>query len=259
MAPQGNRRATVVAAVGFGVAELRPDPARAEAWTLFVDGVPQSYVDLADPTHVEFDYLNRLALVLRLCAPARVPLRILHLGGGGLTLARLVSATRPGSAQTVVERDRELVALVSRVLPPPAGVEIVVGDAREQVELAGDGRYDVIVADVFEGAWMPDSVATTGFADAARRALRPGGLLAVNLTDLPPLSHTRIQVATLRSVFADVCVLADPAGVRGRKAGNAVLVAGDTLGDLPARAGALRGPALNQFSNGAKARLDEPG
>jgi len=249
----------VVATVGFGVAELRPDPARAEAWTLLVDGVPQSYVDLADPTHVEFDYLNRLALVLRLCAPARVPLRVLHLGGGGLTLARLVSATRPGSAQTVVERDRELLTLVRRALPPPDDVEIVVGDAREQVELANDAGYDVIVADVFEGAWMPAGVATTGFASAARRALRPGGLLAMNLTDLPPLSHTRIQVATLRSVFADVCVLADPAVLRGRKAGNSVLVAGDALDDLPARAGALHGPALNQFSSSAKARLDEPG
>jgi spermidine synthase len=258
MAPQGNRRATVVARVGFGVAELRPDPARAQAWTLLIDGVPQSYVDLADPARVGFDYLHRLALVLRLCAPAGVPLRVLHLGGGGLTLARLVSATRPGSAQTVVERDGELVTLVSRLLPAPAGAEIVVGDARAQVARAGGAGYDVIVADVFEGAWMPDSVATTGFAGAARLALRPGGLLAMNLTDLPPLSHTRIQVATLRSVFADVCVLADPAVLRGRKAGNAVLVAGDDLADLPARAGALRGRELNQFSSGAKARLDEP-
>jgi hypothetical protein len=258
MAPHGNRRATVAATVGFGVAELRPDPARDQAWTLLVDGVPQSYVDLADPTRVGFDYLERLALVLRLCAAPGVPLRILHLGGGGLTLARLVSATRPGSVQTVVERDRELITLVSRVLPPPGGVEIVVGDARERIHLLDGAGYDVIVADVFEGARMPDSVATTGFAEAAGRALRPGGLLAMNLTDLPPLSYTRIQVATLRSAFADVCVLADPAVLRGRKAGNAVLVAGDALADLPARAGALHGPELNQFSSGAKARLDEP-
>jgi hypothetical protein len=59
-------------------------------------------------------------------------------------------------------------------------------------------------------------------------------------------------------VFADVCVLADPAFLRGRKAGNAVLVAGADLGDLPARAGALRDAELNAFSSGTKARLDEP-
>ena len=254
MATHGNPRATVTASVGYGMAVLHPDPAHPRAWTLLVDGVPQSYVDLADPAHLEFDYLNRLALVLRLCAPPRVPRRVLHLGGGALSLPRLVAATRPGSAQTVVERDGELVALVSRELPPPPGVRIVIGDAREQVERAAPGAYDVIVADVFEGAWMPDSVATTGFAAAARRA---GALLAMNLTDVPPLARTRIQVATLRSVFADVCVLAEPAVLRGRKAGNAVLVAGDRLADLPARAGALRGSELSRFSGGAKARLDD--
>jgi spermidine synthase len=68
--------------------------------------------------------------VLRSAAPAGVPLRVLHLGGGALTLPRWVAATRPGSAQTVVERDGLPLALVSRSLPWPAAVEVVVGDAR---------------------------------------------------------------------------------------------------------------------------------
>jgi hypothetical protein len=259
MAPHGNRRATVVATVGFGVAELRPDPRHPQAWTLLVDGVPQSYVDLADPTRLEFPYLVRLGSLVRLCAPPRVPLTVLHLGGGGLALARLIDHLRPGSAQRVIDRDGPLLDLVARVLPPPAAVELVVGDAREQLERQDEARYDLVVADVFAGAWMPDSVATSGFAAAARRALRPGGLLAMNLTDVPPQSRTRVQVATLRSVFADVCLLADPHVVRGRKAGNAVLAAGDDLGDLPARSGAVRGAALNAFSRAARARLDEPG
>jgi hypothetical protein len=258
MAPHGNRRATVAAAVEFGTAVLRPDPARPQAWTLLVDGVPQSYVDLADPARLGFGYQDRLATVLRLCAPARAPLAVLHLGGGAMALPRLVEHLRPGSAQRVVERDGELVTLIRRLLPPPAAVEVVIGDAREQVERAGPGRYDVIVADVFAGAAMPATVAGTGFAAAARRALRPGGLLAMNVTDVPPLSWTRIRVATLRAVFADVCLLADPAFRRGRRAGNAVLVAGDALGSLPQRAAALHGPALTAFTGGAQARLDEP-
>jgi hypothetical protein len=112
--------------------------------------------------------------------------------------------------------------------------------------------------DVFDRAAMPGSVTTTGFAAAAHRALRPGGLLAMNVTDVPPLSWTRIRVATLRAVFADVCLLADAAVRRGRRAGNAVLVAGDALGDLPGRLAALHGHALAEFAGGAKARLDEP-
>ena len=261
MAPHGYRRATVVAAVGSGLAELRPDPAHEQGWTLFVDEVPQSYVDLADPGHVKYDYLARLALVVRLWSAPLVPLKVLHLGGGAMTMARLIASTHPGSAQTVVDRDRELVELISQVLPAPAGVEGEVGDARAWLEEHGHQDqdrqgYDVIIADVFVGAQMPDSVATSGFAAAAHRALRPGGLLAMNVTDVPPLSHTRIQVATLQSVFADVAVLADPAVLRGRKAGNAVLVAADTLSDLPVRARALHGPELNTFRAGTRARLD---
>ncbi len=259
MAPHGNRSATVVATVRSGVAELRPDPARGRAWTLLVNGVPQSYVDLADPGRLGFDYLHRLATVLRLCAPPRVPLEVLHLGGGGLSLPRFLDHLRPGSAQRVVEHDGELAALVSQVLPAPAPVEVVVGDARAELERQEPRRYDVIVADVFDGAAMPRSVTTTGFAAAARRALRPGGLLAMNVTDVPPLSWTRIRVATLRAVFGDVCLLAGPAVLRGRKAGNAVLVAGDALGDLPRRAAALHGAGLAEFAAGARACLDAPG
>jgi hypothetical protein len=258
MAPHRNRSATVVEPVASGVAELRPDPAHPRAWTLLVNGVPQSYVDLADPGHLEFDYLHRLATVLRLCAPARVPLPVLHLGGGGLALPRFLDHLRPGSAQRVVECDGALAALVARVLPPPAAVEVVVGDARAELERAEPGRYAVVVADVFDGAAMPANVTTTGFAAAARRALRPGGLLAMNVTDVPPLSWTRIRVATLRAVFGDVCLLADPALLRGRRAGNAVLVAGDRLGDLPRRAAALHGARLTEFTAGAKARHREP-
>ena len=81
----------------------------------------------------------------------------------------------------------------------------------------------------------------------------------MNVTDLPPMARTRVQVATLRSTFADVCLLAEPAVVRARKAGHAVLVAGADLGDLPAGAGAVGGAALDAFSKGARARLDAPG
>jgi hypothetical protein len=271
MATHGNRRATVVATVAFGVAELRPDPVRPAGWELLVGGVAQSYVDLADPTHLAFEYVRRIATVLRSVRPPGVPMKVLHLGGGGLTLPRFVAATRPGSAQKVVERDGDLLTMVSRTLPPPADVRVVVGDAREVLDREEPAAYDVIVSDVFDGAAMPGSVAGTGFAAAAARALRPGGLLTMNLTDLPPLAGTRIRAATLRTAFADVGLLAAGAMLRGRKAGNMVLVAGLSAGDLPAdRLAAaaardaepgrlLHGRELDDFIGGAKPRLDGPG
>jgi hypothetical protein len=270
MAPHGNRRATVVTRTMFGTATLRPDPARARGWELLVDGVPQSYVDLGHPTHLEFEYVRRLASVLRWAAPVGVPIAVLHLGGGGLTLPRLVSATRPGSAQKVVERDGELADLVLRLLPTAEPVEIEVGDARPVLQAEAPGRYDVIIADVFDGARMPAGVAAVGFAHAAARALRPGGLLAMNLTDVPPLAYARVQVATLAEAFGDVGLIAGGTMFRGRRAGNVVLAAGRAPGDLPVRALALdaardpvpgrviHGAELTTFVAGSRARLDEP-
>jgi hypothetical protein len=271
MAPDGNRRATLVATVAFGVAELRPDPRRAQGWELLIGGVSQSYVDLADPLYLPFEYARRICSVLRVARPAGVPMEVLHLGGGALTLPRFVAATRPGSPQQVVERDGDLLGLVSRMLPPPAGVQLVLGDARAVLDRQDPSRYDVIVADVFDGAAMPRSVAGTGFAAAAARALRPGGLLVMNLTDLPPLAYSRIQAATLLTAFGEVALIAGKAMLRGRRAGNIVLVAGHSAGTiavdrLTAAAGhdpepgrVLHGAALDDFIAGAKARLDGPG
>jgi spermidine synthase len=270
MATGGNRRATVVRRTAFGVVTLRPDPAREQGWELIVDGVSQSYVDLADPGFLDFEYMRRLGSVVRLSAAAGVPVKVLHLGGGGLTLARLVSATRPGSWQRVVERDRELAALVLEMLPPASPVEIVVGDARAELEDQDPDGYDVIVADVFDGARMPASVASVGFARAAHRALRPDGVLAMNLTDLPPLAYSRVQVATLAEAFADVALIAGGGMFRGRRAGNVILVATSEKDHLPVRALALdaardpvpgrviSGADLREFVAGARARLDEP-
>src|SRR5215813_730597 len=73
--------------------ELLADPERPRAWTLLVGGTPQSYVDLDDPLYLDFEYVQRLGHLLDLAAPDSAPLRVLHLGGGALSLARYVAAT----------------------------------------------------------------------------------------------------------------------------------------------------------------------
>ena len=45
------------------------------------------------------------------------------------------------------------------------------------------------------------------------------------------LGHARAQAATVRSVFPEACVIADPAVLRGRRFGNLVLAA--SRGGLP--------------------------
>ena len=106
------RRGVIRAEVGRRPAELVADPYRPSAWTLLIDDTAQSHVDLADPTHLEFEYVRRTGHLLDALAPRLAPLRVLHLGGGAWTLPRYVAATRPGSVQRVVELDGALVELV---------------------------------------------------------------------------------------------------------------------------------------------------
>ncbi|MFC9312884.1 spermidine synthase [Streptomyces nigra] len=260
---RGATAASVAETVDGGLAELIPDPDRARAWTLLLDGAPQSHVDLDDPAFLSFEYQRRLGHVIDLVAPPGRPVRAVHLGGGALTLARYVAATRPRSTQQVVERDAPLVELVRRELPLDRNARIRVRstDAREGLAKVPDGWADLVVADVFSGARTPAHLTSTEFLDEVRRALAPGGWYAANLADGPPLTHLRGQIATAAARFAELALVADPTVLRGRRFGNAVLVAADEplpIPELTRRAASdphpgrvEHGRALRDFTGGA--------
>ena len=86
-----------------GVAELLADADRPGGWLLLLDRIRQSYVDLDDPSYLDFEYVQAFADVLDALPPG--PLAVTHVGGGGCTMARYVAATRPGSPQIVLEPD----------------------------------------------------------------------------------------------------------------------------------------------------------
>ncbi|MET3428904.1 SAM-dependent methyltransferase [Actinoplanes tereljensis] len=227
---QRRRSDRIVETVASGIAELIPDADRPESFTLLLDGAPQSHVDLTDPTHLEFEYIRRMAAAIDLIAPAGQPLRALHLGGGALTLPRYLATTRPGSPQRVVEIDGPLVEMVRRELPLPAkaSIRVRVGDAREAVEGMREAGYDLVVLDVFAGARTPAHLASVDFIRQAARVLAPGGRLIANVADGPPLRYARAQVATIRAVLPEACLVADAAVLRGRRFGNLVVLAGRT-------------------------------
>ncbi|MEU9385580.1 fused MFS/spermidine synthase [Streptomyces sp. NPDC048279] len=258
----------VVETVDGGLAELIPDPERGRAWTLLIDGAPQSHVDLDDPAYLSFEYQRRLGHVIDLVAPPGRPVQVLHLGGGAFTLARYVAATRPRSTQQIVERDAALVQLVRRELPldPSARIRVRSADARDGLGKVPEGWADLVIADVFSGARTPAHLTSTEFLDEVRRALRPGGTYAANLADGPPLAHLKGQIATAGARFAEIAVVADAGVWRGKRFGNAVLVSADVplpVGELTRRCasdshpGRLEhGRALRDFTGGAVAVSD---
>ncbi len=249
--------------VDGGTAELLRDADRPSGVELSVDGVPQSYVDTDDPTHLDYAYVRWLGDLVDLAPPG--PLTALHLGGGACTLPRYVAATRPGSTQLVVEADARLVEVVRAELGT-AGFKLRVGDARAEVARLAEASCDLVVGDVFSAARIPPHVTTVEHVRAVARLLRPGGAYALNVGDGGALGFTRATVATLHDVFAHVVLLADPGVLRGRRFGNLVLAGSDAplpLDGLRRRAAraagtarVVSGDALHDLTGGARVITD---
>jgi spermidine synthase len=206
--------------------ELLHDATRETGRWLMVDGSEQSYVDLADPLHLEFEYVQMMAYVLQVVYGGNAPLVALHLGGGLCTVPRWLAATHPGSEQRVVEHSRDI-ARLARSLGPADGVRIVVGDAFAKLVKTRAASVDLIVCDVYDGPETVTEAFTVPNLMLARRVLRPAGLYLCNLSDATPFALSQVAAAGLREIFSTVVLLAEPAVLRGRRSGNLVLAATD--------------------------------
>jgi len=231
------------------------DRTRPRAYTLRVGGTDQSYVDLDDPTRLEFDYIQRLADVVDCAADAGVRVRILHLGGAGLTLPRYVCATRPHSAQVVFEPDAALTEFVREhlPLPPRSGIKVRATDGRAGVGELRDGYAELLVVDAFVGARVPADLTTLEFFGQAQRVLTDGGLILVNVTDRGPFDYGRRVLAGLSATFPYAAFCAEPATLKGRRFGNLILLGSAAplpLARLAERAG--RSPFPYRVLHGAR-------
>jgi len=254
---------------GSDGALLVPDLAYPRAFTLRVGRTDQSYVDLDDPLRLEFDYMQRLVDVLDNVAEPGQPLRVVHVGGAAMTLPRYVAATRPTSAQIVLEPDTELTAFVRRHLPLPtrSGIKVRGNDGRSGIAELPDGYADVVIIDAFIGARVPAELTTAEFLADARRTLGDHGFLIINLTDRGPLGYARRVLAGVRLTFPHVLLCTEPSTLKGRRFGNVIIVGGATplpYAGIAERAGkppfpyrALHGARLNQLLSGAIPFSDE--
>jgi spermidine synthase len=211
--------------VTFGEVELLRDLDRPDGWMLSVGGVPQSYVDLSDPSYLEFSYVQLMATVVD-CLPDG-PLDAVHVGGGACTFPRYVAASRPGSRHIVVEPDEKLVQLVRDQLRlksvPRLKVRIL--DGRTAATGLADDSADLFVLDAFSGATMPVELATAEYMAEISRILRPAGTLVINVADGSGLTFAKRVVATVAGVFRHVALLGEPGILRGRRFGNLVIAA----------------------------------
>ena len=229
-------------ATSFASARLE---ARDQGILLYLDETESSFIDLADPAYLDFEYHQHMDAAVKVLLGEDIPLNAAHLGGAACALARAWDATHPGSAQLAVEIDAKLAAYVRQWFDLPRSPRLRI----------------VVVRDIFSGGTVPDSVCTPEFMRSCMNALKSEGLFLINAASAPT-SQVQAQFAALAQI-SDFLVISDAAVARGKRRGNLVLVArktGFSAEDFDRLSRALRKlplPAqLYRHSNGALSRYN---
>ncbi|KWR71125.1 spermidine synthase [Arthrobacter sp. W1] len=256
--------------IDTGTAVIEADPYGANRYILKVNGVPSSHVDLDDPTYLDFEYMRWMEPIFTIGFPAGQfdgrarKLRVLHLGGGGCSMARWVAASYENARQVVVELDAKLAELVRVNFEVPRAplVRLRVGDAAQVLPTLSDASRDVIIRDVFAGSTTPRELTTASYAREAQRVLDAGGVYIMNCGDTADLAGAKAEAATLLEVFEHVAMVADPPMLKGRRYGNIVFLASDeplklgpaferSLRTAPLPAQLVAGESVRRFATGA--------
>jgi len=212
-------------ATSFATARLE---ARDQGILLYLDETESSFIDLADPAYLDFEYHQHMDAAVKVLLGEDLPLNAAHLGGAACALARAWDTTHPGSAQLAVEIDAKLAAYVRQWfdLPRSPRLRIRIDDAVVAAPSLKAQFWDVVVRDIFSGGTVPDSVCTPEFMRSCMNALKSEGLFLINAASAPT-SQVQAQFAALAQI-SDFLVISDAAVARGKRRGNLVLVARKT-------------------------------
>ncbi len=140
----------------------------------------QSAMRIDDPYALEFAYTRKMMAFL-LFAPN--PDHVLMVGLGGGSLAKFCHRHLPNAHLTVVEVNPDVIALRGEFnVPDDKRLVIVQADAAEYLPTA-EGDTDVLLLDGFDAEGIAPSFLNRDFYQAARRRLRPGGVLVANFAE----------------------------------------------------------------------------
>jgi hypothetical protein len=196
------------------------DPLRPSGRLLRQSGMDASYIDLADPSHLEFDYMRWMRIVLRAAASRR----ILHIGGGACALARALAAEQPSGRQEVCEIDADVLAIAREHFGLRRTPGLRVRHVEGRAFLAGQPRsaWDAVAIDAFVAATVPRQLITL---EAATELARVAPLALINVLDNRAAREVHAVAAGLARRYPRVWAL-------GARAGNTIVVGSARALDL---------------------------
>lgn len=193
----------------------------------------QSRMQLDDPDALDLEY-TRTMMGFLLFVPEPRQIGMVGLGGG--SLAKFCHRHLAQASVRVVEINPHVIALRDNFFVPPDDQRLSVqhGDGARFVRHA-DAAFDVLMIDGFDWSGMPDDIATQRFYDDCHTALRPGGMLVVNLH----LADKRYELVVdrMRRSFDDELFVVDDSDCS-----NSIVFASQDTGISAYRPGLVRPP-----------------
>jgi SAM-dependent methyltransferase len=144
------------------------------------DELVWSRAGLSDPSESGWPYVELFHLA---AARAKERTRALFIGCGGAVAVRQFARTYPGIQCDVVESEPAVVELAREFFALDAipRLTVHVADGAEFVQRAAPERWDIIVVDAYDASSMSTALSSRNFFASLRRALRPGGAVALNV------------------------------------------------------------------------------
>lgn len=140
----------------------------------------QSAMRVSRPWDLELAYTRAMMSFLMFNS---MPQDVLMIGLGGGSLAKFIRKQRPQTRITAVEINPRVIAAARThfELPPDDEMLSVIEADGALYVRQHPGSADVILLDGFDADNQVEALATQTFYAACRRALKPGGVLVVNL------------------------------------------------------------------------------
>jgi spermidine synthase len=180
----------------------------------------QGAMCIRKPQQVALDYVQRmLAALLWLDPDELTGEQAVQLGLGAGALTRF-TALQLGMATTAVEINPEVVAVNQSWFRLPEGAEVVCGDAADWLSQAAPSSVRLLHVDLYDEEAAAPVLDSIDFYAGCRRALAPGGVMAVNLFG----RHASFSdsIARIAAAFGAGQVWS----LRPTREGNTVVVAG---------------------------------
>jgi spermidine synthase len=165
--------------------------------TLFLNGIPQSSMELDNPTHLVYDYTTFFNLGMQVHPGST---QVLFVGGGGFSGPKFFLSKYPQIHVDVAEVDPDVIDTAMRYFAVSPNPHLTIFNEDGRLYLSETSKtYDVIILDAYAKSYVPFHLLTQEFVKLVAKHLNPNGIVVSNLIGSLEGSTSKLVRAEFRT------------------------------------------------------------